>query len=106
MLPTVSSFADVPPNVSKFHQERADPEHCVLCDRTPVVHRLRIRLDEYDTPRPDTTTMKHRIHAGTREDGIAEYWFCDECGNKNFTFEIRHNEDGDGLSVVHLVKEE
>ncbi len=86
-----------------FHQTRAEPEKCVLCEGTPVVHRLRVRLDEFDVPRPDIRTLKARIHTGTRTDGIAEYWLCDDCGHKNFTFEIRHNEDGDGLSVLHLV---
>lgn len=99
----VESFADIPANVSKYHKERAEPEHCAVCERTPVVHRLRVRLDEYDNPRPDTTTMKQRIHAGTRTDGIAEFWLCDSCGNKPMTFELRHNEDGDGLTVVHLL---
>lgn len=99
------SFADMA-NVSMFHTQRAEPEKCVICEATPVVHRLRVRLDEYDSPRPDTTTMKQRIHSGSRTDGIAEYWLCDDCGHKSLRFELRHDEDGDGLTVVHLIGED
>jgi hypothetical protein len=86
-----------------FHDERAAPEPCAVCGRSPVVHRLRVRLDEFDSPRPDIRTLKARIHCGERTDGIAEYWLCDDCGHLPMEFKLVHNEDGDGLSVVHLV---
>lgn len=88
-----------------YHEQRAEPEPCAVCGGSPVLHRLRVRLDEFDAPRPDTITMKARIHSGSRKDGLAEYWLCDTCGQLPMQFKLVHNEDGDGRSVVHLVSE-